>query len=201
VFSAHTLFARRGRGSPGMSGDSLEVLWRGADPAKFTALQAALRDEGIQFWQTQVYDPAGGFLNSRPYYLEAVPGFEIRVHSRDLVRAQAAMQWVDSKKADFESSADSFTHHGVDRRSLDADRDDPAPPLPSQWDSREATSEVWAGEDEAMAEYLASALRENGIPSRIPDEQGHRARLCVRPQDIKRSRDIVRDVVQGKLPE
>ena len=59
-----------------MANDSLEILWRGSDPAKFTALQAALRDESIPFWQTQVYDPAGGFLSSRPYYLEATPGFD-----------------------------------------------------------------------------------------------------------------------------
>jgi len=82
-----------------MSNDSLEILWRGADPAKFTALQAALRDEAIPFWQTQVYDPAGGFLSSRPYYLEANPGFEIRVHAADLDRANAALEWVESKEA------------------------------------------------------------------------------------------------------
>jgi len=46
----------------------------------------------------------------------------------------------------------------------------------------EATSEAWSGADESMAEYLASALRENGIPSRIPDEPDHRARLCVSPR-------------------
>src|SRR5260370_1693288 len=81
-----------------MTNDSLEILWRGADPAKFTALQAALRDDGIQFWHTQVYDPAGGFLSSRPYYLEAVPGFEIRVHASDLQRANLALEWVESKE-------------------------------------------------------------------------------------------------------
>ena len=75
-----------------MTDDSLEILWRGADPAKFTALQAALRDDGIQFWHTQVYDPAGGFLSSRPYYLEATPGFEIRVHASDLQRANDALE-------------------------------------------------------------------------------------------------------------
>src|ERR1700692_693224 len=81
-----------------MTEDSLEILWRGADPAKFTALQAALRDDGIWFWHTQVYDPAGGFLSSRPYYLEAVPGFEIRVHISDLRRANDALEWVESKE-------------------------------------------------------------------------------------------------------
>ena len=69
--------------------------------------------------------------------------------------------------------------------------------MPYDWDPNEATSEAWAGEDEPMAEYLASALRENGIPSRIPDEPGHRVRLCVRPEDLTRARDIVREITEG----
>jgi hypothetical protein len=172
-----------------MSNDSLEILWRGSDPAKFTALQAALRDEAIPFWQTQSYDPAGGFLSSRPYYLEAMPGFEIRVHSSDLERANGALEWVESKEsASMISSGSSFPEH---------DRLDPKKPLPRNWDSREATSEIWSGEDESVAEYLASALRENGIPSRIPDEPGHRARLCVRPEDLSRAKNIVREITEG----
>jgi hypothetical protein len=172
-----------------MTDDSLEILWRGADPAKFTALQAALRDESIPFWQTQVYDPAGGFLSSRPYYLEANPGFEIRVHAMDLERANSALEWVESKEnASVSSSGSANVEH---------DPIDPKRPLPYNWDSHEATSEIWSGEDEPMAEYLASALRENGIPSRIPDEPGHRARLCVRPEDVRRAREIAREITEG----
>jgi hypothetical protein len=172
-----------------MTDDSLEILWRGSDPAKFTALQAALRDESIPFWQTQVYDPAGGFLSSRPYYLEATPGFEIRVHAADLERANGALDWVESKESvSAVSSGSSIAEHDP----LDSRR-----PLPYDWDPNEATSEVWSGEDESMAEYLASALRENGIPSRIPDELGHRARLCVRPIDLTRARDIAREITEG----
>jgi hypothetical protein len=171
-----------------MPNDSLEILWRGSDPAKFTALQAALRDESIPFWQTQVYDPAGGFLSSRPYYLEATPGFEIRVHAADLERANGALDWVESKESDpTVSSSSSIAEH---------DRLDVRRPLPYDWDSREATSEVWSGEDESMAEYLALALRENGIPSRIPDEPGHRVRLCVRPEDQRRAKDITREITE-----
>ena len=170
-----------------MADDSLEILWRGSDPAKFTALQAALRDEGVRFWHTQVYDPAGGFLSSRPYYLEATPGFEIRVRACDLERANGALEWVESKEGAAISDAPS--------RSGWEDPLDPKQPLPYDWDPREATSEVWSGEDESLAEYLASALRENGIPSRIPDELGHRARLCVLPGDLTRARDIVREII------
>lgn len=172
-----------------MTDDSLELLWRGSDPAKFTALQAALRDESIPFWQTQVYDPAGGFLSSRPYYLETTPGFEIRVHAADLERAIDALNWVESKEGiSVVSSGSAIPEH---------DRLDPTRPLPYDWDAKDATSEVWSGEDESMAEYLASALRENGIPSRIPDEPGHRARLCVRPEDFSRARDIAREITEG----
>ena len=169
-----------------MTDDSLELLWRGSDPAKFTALQAALRDEQIRFWQTQVYDPASGFLSSRPYYLEATPGFEIRVRSSDFERANGALTWVESKVNNSERSA------GPPKQGPDPI--DSRQSLPYDWDPNEATSEVWSGEDEAMAEYLASALRENGIPSRIPDEPGHRARLCVRPGDSRRAREIVAQI-------
>jgi hypothetical protein len=171
-----------------MKNDSLEILWRGSDPAKFTALQAALRDEDIPFWQTQVYDPAGGFLSSRPYYLEATPGFEIRVHVTDMERANGALSWVESKEKAFGISGAPKTGEN--------DRLDATQSLPASWNSGEATSEVWAGEDESMAEYLASALRENGIPSRIPDDPGHRARLCVRAQDLTRAREIAREITQ-----
>jgi hypothetical protein len=173
-----------------MTDDSLEILWRGADPAKFTALQAALRDEGIRFWHTQVYDPAGGFLSSRPYYLEAVPGFEIRVHVSDLERANSALEWVEGKEKAPAIPGD-HANPGDNRFAS-------KPALPRNWDSGEATSEAWAGEDEPMAEYLASALRENGIPSRIPDEPGHRVRLCVRPADQVRAREIIREITDGK---
>jgi hypothetical protein len=99
------------------------------------------------------------------------------------------LDWVESKEnAPREYGGASMHQH---------DRLDARSPLPYDWDPKEATSEVWSGEDEPMAEYLASALRENGIPSRIPDEPGHRARLCVRPVDLIRARDIAREITEG----
>jgi hypothetical protein len=169
--------------------DSLEILWRGSDPAKFTALQAALRDEDIQFWHTQVYDPVGGFLSLRPYYLEGMPGFEIRVRARDLERAKSALEWVDSRENVSDAPSEALK---PDKDPLDLEQ-----LLPDVWDATEATSEVWSGEDEPMAEYLASALRENGIPSRISDEPGNRVRLCVRSDDVARARKIASEVSGG----
>src|SRR3984893_1545564 len=110
-----------------MTDDSLEILWRGADPAKFTALQAALRDDGIQFWHTQVYDPAGGFLSSRPYYLEAVPGFGMRVHASGLQRAKEALEGVESKE--------DVPMAPGDHSKPDRSRFAPIQTLPYNWDS------------------------------------------------------------------
>src|ERR1700680_4815953 len=112
-----------------MTDATLEILWRGADPAKFTALQAALRDDGIRFWHTQVYDPAGGFLSSRPYYLEATPGFEIRVHASDLERANSALEWVESKE-NVSSTSGEHSRFDFDHVTLKQS-------LPYDWDSRE----------------------------------------------------------------
>ena len=169
-----------------MTGDSLEILWRGSDPAKFTALQAALRGEGIRFWHLLAHDHAGGFLNSRPYYMEAMPGFEIRVGSADIDAAKAILEAIETHaaSADRDLSSASSTSEVVA----------PAPVLPIDWDSGDATYEVWSGEDEAAAEYISRALAENGVPSRIPDDAGLRLRICVRPADGARAKDIVREI-------
>jgi hypothetical protein len=175
-----------------MADESLQVLWRGGDLAKFSALQAALRDEGIKFYDAPIYDPAGGFLQSRPYYLDAMPGFEIRVLAEDLGRAQSALEWVESKEGQppttGESSMRGFSSRNQEPYELQE-------MLPADWDVKEATAEVWSGEDDLMADYLASVLAENGIPSDIPQEPGVRMRLRVRPMDLMRARALVRGIV------
>src|SRR5215472_2165231 len=164
-----------------MSDESLEILWRGSDPAKFTALQAALRDEGIRFCHLLAHDHAGGFLNSRPYYLEAMPGFEVRVYAADLDAARDLLDSLESKAAEYEIQPSA-------RREFDGPIDY-APMLPIEWDPGEATAEVWSGDNESQAEYIASSLAENGIPCRIPDEPGHGLRLRVRPREVSRAKD------------
>ena len=114
-----------------------------------TALQAALRDEDIQFWHTQVYDPAGGFLSSRPYYLEAVPGFEIRVHVSDLRRANEALEWVESKE----------TVSGV-RGGFSADDHDP---IDLKHDSSRAESEAADAVRALKAQIAIDCAREQGL--------------------------------------
>ena len=131
--------------------------------------------------------------NIRYEEVRRVDDTHILVHSVDSAQLS---QFRDLVSTQFGRNWDLSAAPG-DPSKFDHSRPAPKQSLPYDWDSNEATSEAWAGEDEPMAEYLASALRENGIPSRIPDEPGHRVRLCVRPEDLSRARDIVREITEG----
>lgn len=103
--------------------------------------------------------------------------------------AQLALESIDSQ----ESTPDT---RDLSRYESDSSVET-KPILPIDWDPGEATSEVWSGADESQAEYISSSLAENGVPCRIPDEPSHRLRLCVRPADLARARDIVREITQA----
>ena len=177
-----------------MTNDSLEILWRGSDPAKFTALQAALRDEDIQFWHTQVYDPAGGFLSSRPYYLEAVPGFEIRVHASDL-RAREWRARLGGKQGKHYERSGEYSRFDHDRARSQALR---CPTIGIRTKRRRKSGPAkmsrWRNISPARCAKTAFPAAYRTIP-------GHRVRLCVRPGDLTRARDIVREITDGKVPE
>src|ERR1700682_68820 len=119
---------------PLMNDDSLQILWGGSDLAKLTALQAALRDEGIRFWDTMIYHPSVGVLSSEPYYLQATRGFEIRVRASDLKRAKTALEWVESKE-----TAPSGPSAPGEGSTPGWDNLDSKQELPYDWDSNEAT--------------------------------------------------------------
>jgi hypothetical protein len=71
---------------------------------------------------------------------------------------------------------------------------------PARWYPEDATVEIWSGEQPEMGELLAASLSENEIHSRMADSEGMR-RLFVLPDDKTRAREIVREVVEGVLPE
>lgn len=92
-------------------------------------------------------------------------------------------------------------------------------------DPQDATVEIWSGEDVDMAAMMASSLRENDIPCRSdpdlaepPDITGsdmggpgtaeneasdetRATRLFVFPEDEKRAKEIVREIVNATPPE
>jgi hypothetical protein len=74
-------------------------------------------------------------------------------------------------------------------------------PSPSNNPEDEPSIEVWTGTESDIADYVAMCLREDAIRfSRFPDSAGG-IRILVFPDREERARLIVREVVDGKLPE
>jgi len=68
------------------------------------------------------------------------------------------------------------------------------------WDADEATAEVWSGTESYAGEFIAQALQENHIHARFEKKNGQYA-IFAMPEDEKRAREIVREVVEGAPPE
>ena len=85
------------------------------------------------------------------------------------------------------------------------------PELTEDWNPEEATSEVWAGADSDLAAMIVDSLRENGISSRIvlsekreqpaSQAQPQKQKILVVPQDAKRAKEIVREIVEATPPQ
>jgi hypothetical protein len=71
---------------------------------------------------------------------------------------------------------------------------------PEDWDPDEATVEVWSGTESYAGEFIAQALQENQIHARFEKKNGQYA-IFAMPEDEKRAREIVREVVEGAPPE
>lgn len=68
------------------------------------------------------------------------------------------------------------------------------------WDPDDATVEVWSSAESYAGEFIAQALQENQIHSRYDKRNGKYA-IFAMPEDEKRAREIVREIVEGVPPE
>jgi hypothetical protein len=71
---------------------------------------------------------------------------------------------------------------------------------PTNWNPEGATLAVWSSEQSYPGEIIEMALRENQIHSRF-EKAGRRYDIFVLPEDERRAREIVREVVEGAAPE
>lgn len=77
---------------------------------------------------------------------------------------------------------------------------EPPDDAPEDFHPEDATSQIWAGEDMEMAQFLEDSLRGVGIGC-VVSKDGGKGRILVQPADEKRAREIVREVVEGAPPE
>ncbi len=87
----------------------------------------------------------------------------------------------------------------IPEQPYDPTEDVVGPPASNPED--EPSIEVWTGAESDIADYVAMCFREDGIRfARLPDSAGA-IRILVFPDSEERARLIVREVVEGKLPE
>ncbi|PYU28805.1 MAG: hypothetical protein DMG31_19055 [Acidobacteria bacterium] len=151
--------------------------------------------------------------------------FEVYVPADLMSFAREALHQADPTEDDSErpSDSDQLLDSGIleippeegSPNENDAENDDEERRDLLNFDPQDATVEIWSGQDADVAAMIASSLRENHIsyrpdpdmpdpdiaePQSAPDEM-RPTRILVFPDDAKRAKAIVREIVDAIPPE
>lgn len=169
--------------------DSPALLWRGPSGGDFSEITLALEAAGIPYNREK--------LDPRLIFAGGSAPLEIWVPHERLDAAQKVLDDVFARAGQSETAA-------AAQPEL-ADEDDgslPEPAAPAEeLHPEDATAEVWSGADEGVAQFLKSCLLTNGIGCYLDGQESGKQSLRVRPEDDARSREIVKQVVEGEPPE
>lgn len=187
--------------SPADAQEDKEIIsvWAGSDSGERSAVRGALEKAGIAV----IDQEAPGHL----FFPSNQPKAEIFVSPEDVERAKTVLadlgisehpDEMTEEEREAMALPESDFPESDERASLD--EDSPQDWDPQDWNEDDPGIEVWAGDNEEMADTLKLCLREIGIASRKTSEAG-RWRVAVRPEHESRAREIVREVVEGSPPE
>jgi len=180
----------------------LALAWRGSDPSGFSAATAVLKDAGIRYFPINDHDQlVWGLAIPRARY-------GIMVRKSDLATALELVAPIE------ERSPLAFGREVSDQELLNSESDnsgnvplqekeatDDVPDnITAEIDPKSATTGVWSGDDNEMAENLRMCFRENGIGSVVSVVGGKRS-VSVLPSAEKRAREIIREIIEGVPPE
>jgi hypothetical protein len=174
--------------------DSPQLLWGGSDRGLFDQLCAALDEEKIPYLRNEPFEAR---LSDGP----ARNPLEISVGKSDY---DAALEILAGSRGDLAiagsapSEVEASQHSAADR-AADLDPDD-VPAGDEDLDDDEFTAEAWSGSAADQADVLKLCLREVGIASRV-SKSAAGVRLLVAENDVTRSREVVREVVEAAPPE
>jgi hypothetical protein len=180
--------------APDDAGPDAVVLCQEDDPATLTAILTALQDAGIRYHDYPILNPKTGLGRPYPSALAVGPLYEIRVAARDFAAAQILLEHVLEKQEEFtqETELQDSAAEGIVPDEVDADE---------SLGADTTLTEVWSGETGGIAGFLATALRENGIPTRREElNNGERVRFLVPAAKLDRAREIVREILEGTPP-
>jgi hypothetical protein len=195
-----------------------ELLWSGLSAKLYEAIRDALDDAGIA--HTDVEKEFGVL----PTFAQSAQLIWIDPRVRDAARSVLSKVLAGSDPEDMgegDSNSDHLawmdpfkTRHSLYKAQSDVTSPEegaeqaesiegaepPPDDAPEDFHPEDATSQVWAGEDLDIAQFLKDSLRGVGIGC-VVSEDGGEGRVLVLPADEKRAREIVREVVEGAPPE
>lgn len=172
-------------------------LWQGFNSAAFADIRMALDSAGIPYNHEQ--------LDARLLYTDHYDPLEIWVPAANLPEAQKLVEEVLSRN---DSAAGALDVEDEDDTSaaLPAEDGEGADDIRSEnvtreLDPEDASAGIWSGADATTAEMLKSCLAEIGIACYVARPESGNLSVRVFPEDEKRARAIVRQVVEGVPPE
>ncbi len=172
--------------------EPLEVIWQGSDPFSVSKVLAELRDEGIVHQVLATHDHlAYELAMPRPRY-------RVTVFQSDSENAWNRIASIPQSYA--------FSRSTPEQRSLENEEsqiDPGAAPWPARlkkWKPKEATVEIWSGQDTAFARVILNCFAENDLPCRMHEQRPGPVHVFVRPHDADRAREILREITEGTPP-
>ena len=161
---------------------SVTLLWAGEDPAFHINLLGKLEAVGIPFRDRPIGDrESAPTSDPLPIDTRARFGFEVLVLSTDLEAARMIFETLlgEEPTSNLEPQDGGQTLPELRRALKDLEP--------------EPTTEVWAGPDQKVAEFLVRALEQNEIPVHL-ETAGDLRRIYVGPAHETRAKEIVREV-------
>lgn len=202
-------YAIAGHAPPADPGDPNEdpfcSFWKGEDARVHAELCGVLDEAGIAHKTV--------FRRDHLFNLNNYPGYEVGVPFSLFETAEKAVQEAfgteDAEERETLNTPRLLQSPQETVRKLPstltpaAEQNIPGPPTGGEegdWYPEDATEKVWSTDAGEPSDFLVAALHENGINCRV-DQQESRVKLYVLPDDAKRAREIVREVVEGQPPE
>ena len=171
--------------------ERIDMVWKSGDPVAVSQAIAALREAGIPHHVKATQDHFVFELGMpRPKY-------EVRVFRSDAQRARELLEPI------YQSSPFALREPGEEesqeaREAEEAERIEER--RAAEWNPKQATAEIWNGEDAGLAQILEDCLRENRIGFRREGAESGTLRLFVMPADETAAREILREVREGTPP-
>ncbi len=166
--------------------ERIELVWRGGDPGAISEVIQTLREAGIRHHVQPTNDHfVFGLGMLRPKYV-------VRAFASDAARAKELLAGI--------REASPFVSMEASALALAEEPLEQGPSRKREWKAAAATSEIWSGEDAALARLLEDCLRENGIGVRCEGKPPGIMHLRVMPSDEASAREIIREVREASPP-